>query len=240
MARQISSATARVPVPTHSAAAQTMRALGIATPSLPRLVSVRKQVDSLDTPENRFVKYVLTHFRDFLKRVESILKISEVEGRQRLVRTVHHLQEQLNAALAADLFKGVSAPNILPLGSPVLQRKGGYREILLAWLKFDLAAELVWKGGEDVYGAGKRDMAALYEYWLFFQLLRLFRDKFGLASPLARTLFEHTDCGLNLRVKVNEPLGIEGRCLRHARRLNVRFHYNLTHERSDSRNEPGS
>ena len=240
LARQIGSATARIPVPAHSAAAQTMRALGIATPSLPRVVLVRRQVESLDTPENRFVKYVLTHFRDFLKRIESILKGSVAQDRQRLIRTVHHLQERLNAALSADLFKGVSAPNILPLGSPVLQRKGGYREILLAWLKFDLASELVWKGGEDVYGAGKRDMAALYEYWLFFQLLRLFRDKFELASPPARTLFEHTDSGLNLRLKVNEPLGIEGRCLRDARRLNVRFHYNLTHERSDSRNEPGS
>jgi hypothetical protein len=240
VARQIGSATARVPVPVHSAPAQTMRALGITAPSLPRGVSVRRQVDSLDTPENRFVKYVLTHFRDFLKRIETILKGSVTEDRQRLVRTVHHLQEQLNATLSADLFKGVSALNILPLGSPVLQRKGGYREILLAWLKFDLASELIWKGGEDVYGAGKRDMAALYEYWLFFQLLRLFRDKFELASPPARTLFEHTDSGLKLRLKVNEPLGIEGRCLRHARHLNVRFHYNLTHERSDSRNESGS
>lgn len=240
LARQIGSAKARVPVPTHSAVGQTMRALGIESPSLPRVVLVRRQVDSLDTPENRFVKYVLTYFRDFLKRIESILKGSVTEDRQRLVRSVHHLQERLNAALSADLFKGVSIPNILPLGSPVLQRKGGYREILLAWLKFDLASELVWKGGDDVYGAGKRDMAALYEYWLFFQLLRLFRDKFELSSPPARTLFEHTDSGLNLRLRVNEPLGIQGQCLRHARRLNVRFHYNLTHERSELRNEPGS
>jgi hypothetical protein len=240
LARQIGSATARVPVSAHSAAAQIMRALGIATPSLPRIVSIRRQVDSLDTPENRFVKYVLTYFRDFLKRVESILKGSVADERHRLVRIVHNLQEQLNATLSAALFKGVSAPNILLLGSPVLQRKGGYREILLAWLKFDLAAELVWKGGDDVYGAGKRDMAALYEYWLFFQLLRLFRDKFELAAPAARTLFEHTNGGLNLRLKVNEPFGIEGRCVRHARRLNVRFHYNLIQERSGSRSEPGS
>jgi predicted component of viral defense system (DUF524 family) len=240
LARQIGGVAARVPVPAQSAVAQTMRALGIATPSLPRTVSVRRQADSLDTPENRFVKYVLMHFRDFLTRIESILKGSNGENRQRLARTVHHLQEMLNAALSISLFKGVSAPNILPLGSPVLQRKSGYREILLAWLKFDLASELIWKGGEDVYGAGKRDLATLYEYWLFFQLLRLFRDKFDLASPAAKTLFEHTEGGLNLRLKVNEPLGIEGQCLRHARRLKVRFHYNLTHERSESRDEPGS
>jgi hypothetical protein len=189
LARQISSAKDRVPLPVNSIAAQTMKALGIATPSVPRFVSIRRQLSSTDTPENRFVKYVLTHFRDFLKRIELILKGSMTEDRQRLVRTVHHLQEKLNSTLSAELFKGVSAPNILPLGSPVLQRKGGYREILSAWLKFDLASELIWKGGEDVYGAGKRDMAALYEYWLFFQLLRLFRDKFELAVPPARTLF---------------------------------------------------
>ena len=240
LARQIRGATVRVPAPADGMPAQTMRALGIAEPSLPRVVLIRRQVDSLDTPENRFVKYVLTYFRDFLRRIEAILKGRATEDRQRLVRAVHHLQEQLNAALSADLFKGVSAPNSLPLGSPVLQRKGGYREILLAWLKFDLTSDLVWKGGEDVYGAGKRDMAALYEYWLFFQLLHLFRDKFELTTPLARTLFEHTDGGLSLRLKVNEPLGIQGRCLRHARRLNVRFHYNLTHERSDSRSRSGS
>ena len=240
LARQISGAMARVRVPSNSSAEQTMRSLGIATPSLPRVVSVRTQVDSLDTPENRFVKYVLMHFQEFLKRIESVLKVSVAEDRQRLIRTVHHLQEQLNAALSAALFKGVSAPNNLPLGSPVLQRKSGYREILLAWLKFDLAAELVWKGGEDVYGAGKRDMAVLYEYWLFFQLLRLFRDKFEMAAPAARTLFVHTNGGLNLRLKVNEPVGIQGRCLRHARRLNVQFNYNLTYERSGSRAEPGS
>ncbi len=240
LARQICSASARSPAPHHCAAAINMRALGIESPSLPRLISVQRQVESLDTPENRFVKYVLTHFRDFLKRIETSLSRSKGEDRQRLVRTVQQLQEQLNASLSAALFKGVSAPTILPLGSPVMQRKPGYREILLAWIKFDLASELVWKGGEDVYGAGKRDMAALYEYWLFFQLLRMFRDKFELSAPAARTLFEHTESGLNLRLKVNEPLGISGRCSRHARRLHVRFHYNLTHDRSGSRNEPGS
>jgi len=239
-ARQIASATDRVPIPSDNAFARNMQQLGISPASLPRVVSIRRQVDSLDTPENRFVKYVLTQFRDFLKRIESLLKGSSALGGKRLIRTVHYLLEGLDASLSAEFFKSLSAPNFLPIGSPVLQRKAGYREILLAWIKFDLSSELAWKGGDEVYGAGKRDIAALYEYWLFFQLLRLFRDKFALNAPAARTLFEHTEGGLNLRLKVNEPLGIEGRCLRNARRLSVRFHYNLTHQRSELRNEAGS
>ena len=43
---------------------------------------------------------------------------------------------------------------------------------------FELAAKLIWQGGEDVYGAGKKDIATLYEYWLFFKLLDLFQELF--------------------------------------------------------------
>jgi predicted component of viral defense system (DUF524 family) len=31
---------------------------------------------------------------------------------------------------------------------------------------FDLAAKLIWKGGDDIYSGGKKDIATLYEYWL--------------------------------------------------------------------------
>ena len=240
LARQISCARKHVSASHIGAVAETMRSMDVLEPSLPRSILIKRQVDSLDTPENRFVKYVLVYFRDFLRRTLDSLKLVPTEDRQRLVRNIKHLEQQLNVALGAEMFITVGKANLLPLGSPVLQRKGGYREILLAWLKFDLATQLVWKGGEEVYGAGKRDMATLYEYWLFFQLLRLFQDKFDLATPPARSLFEHTEGGLNLRLRVNEPLGFEGCCLRHGRKLCVRLHYNLTHERSASRAQPGS
>jgi len=40
-----------------------------------------------------------------------------------------------------------------PLGSPVLQRKAGYREVLRWWLRFRTAAELSWEGGEELFHA---------------------------------------------------------------------------------------
>lgn len=54
------------------------------------------------------------------------------------------------------MFRNISEINVLPLNSPILQRKEGYREIFQKWLMFDMAARLTWQGGEDVYGAGKR------------------------------------------------------------------------------------
>ena len=238
--RQVASASSRVPLPFTHPLAAVLIAQGVPKPSLPGNVFVRRRHESLDTPENRFVKHVLTNFRDFLERARLIFRRSETEGRQRLQRNIAYLTTKLDEVLSHQFFQDVSAPNVLPLASPVLQRKAGYRELLLTWLKFELASELVWKGGSDVYGAGKRDMAALYEYWVFFQLLRLFRDKFELDTPLANTLFEATEGGLNLKLKVHRPLGIEGRCVRQSRRLHVRYHYNQTYERSEDRTFVGS
>ena len=33
-----------------------------------------------------------------------------------------------------------------------------------------MAGLLKWEGGENVYGAGMRNVSTLYEYWLFFEL----------------------------------------------------------------------
>ena len=42
-------------------------------------------------------------------------------------------------------------PVVINIGNPTLQRKQGYRQILLIWVQFNLASSLVWKGGDDVY-----------------------------------------------------------------------------------------
>ncbi|HAI17500.1 MAG TPA: hypothetical protein DCM10_05465, partial [Xanthomarina gelatinilytica] len=107
----------------------------------------------------------------------------------------------LETQLQHSVFKDISRPNTLKLNSPILQRKEGYREVLRTWLMFELAAKLIWQGGEDVYGAGKKDIATLYEYWLFFKLLDLFQELFDIDPKDISELIEETDNGLNIRIK---------------------------------------
>jgi predicted component of viral defense system (DUF524 family) len=238
--RQISTSNNRIYLADSHPLAGAMRGHGATHPSIPAYMPVHRRFESIDTAENRFVKHVLTHFADFLQRIEALLGKSTTADRRRLVRNVQRMSESLREVLSRDFFKGIGTPQFLPLSSPVLHRKSGYREIFTTWLKFDLAAELMWRGGDDVYGAGKRDMAALYEYWVFFQLLRLFRDKFELAASLARDLFERSDGGLSLRLKSHHELGIRGRCIRYPRRLQVRFSYNRMHQQSAAHSIAGS
>ena len=49
---------------------------------------------------------------------------------------------------------------------------------------FELASKLNWSGGDYVYSAGKKNVANLYEYWVFFQLLDIFSDLFEMESKI--------------------------------------------------------
>lgn len=231
--RQLARASRRVPLPPGHPLAKTI-------PSLPERISLHRNAQTEDTPENRFVRFALQTFSGFLNRMR--LKLEEIGSAAdtRLQAEIAALENQLETALAADVFRNVSDPDMLPLGSPVLQRKEGYREVYQAWLKFDMAARLVWRGGDDVYGAGQRDIATLYEYWVFFKLLDIVSTVFKLEKPAAHDLIEETADGFGLKLKTGEHLAFEGAFLGGARPLRVRFSYNRSFSQNAGRGLSGS
>jgi predicted component of viral defense system (DUF524 family) len=185
-----------------------------------KITSVRKS-DTVDTPENRFVKFAL---ESFLKFCSDINKKATKESR--LFYESGLLEKELESFLHHSVFKEISRPETLMLNSPVLQRKEGYREVLRVWLMFDLAAKLVWKGGDDVYSGGKKDIATLYEYWLFFKLLDLFKSIFEIEPKEISELIKETADGLNLQLKQGNHTALIGIFNTGTRQLNIRFNYN--------------
>src|SRR5690606_5024798 len=114
-----------------------LKSFGIET--LPeRITSIRK-TDSVDTPENRFVKHALETFLKFCTDINSAAIKS---GHKKLLNESNLLIHELESQLHHTIFKDISRPTTLKLNSPVLQRKEGYREVLKVWLMFDLAAKL--------------------------------------------------------------------------------------------------
>lgn len=231
--RQLARAPRRVPLPSDHPLAKI-------TPSLPERISLHRNTQAEDTPENRFIRFALQTFSGFLNRMR--LKLEEIGSTAdtRLKAEIAALENQLETALAADVFRSVSDPDMLPLGSPVLQRKEGYREVYQAWLKFDMAACLVWHGGDDVYGAGQRDIATLYEYWVFFKLLDIVSAVFRLENPAAQALIEETADGFGLKLKSGEQLAFDGVTFGGARPLRVRFSYNRSFSHNAAPDRVGS
>jgi predicted component of viral defense system (DUF524 family) len=185
-----------------------------------RITSIRK-TDSVDTPENRFVKHALETFLKFCENINNVATAGSKLDKESL-----SLIRELESQLHHTVFKETSRPTTLKLNSPVLQRKEGYREVLRVWLMFDLAAKLIWSGGDDVYSAGKKDIATLYEYWLFFKLLDLFQSVFAIEQKDINDLIKETPDGLNLQIKQGKFTALKGVYDSGSRKLNVRFNYN--------------
>jgi predicted component of viral defense system (DUF524 family) len=197
---------------------------------VPLKIETTHKSETIDTPENRFVKHALEVFLQFCA---NCLNTFANKGYSKSKIEAEWLVEKLENHLNQPFFKEIERPQTLKLNSPVLQRKSGYRELLNAWLQFDLAAKLIWKGGDDVYKAGKRDIAALYEYWLFFVLYDLVKKKFNINlsnSENYHHLIEPTEDGLNVMLKSGKLVSLEGTFQSEGRVLHIKFSYNRTFE----------
>lgn len=198
-----------------------LRSYGIDT--LPERITTIRKTDSVDTPENRFIKHSL---ENFLKFCTDINNKSKEFGHKKMETESSLMIRELESQLHHTVFKDISTPTTLKLNSPVLQRKEGYREVLRVWLMFDLAAKLIWKGGDDIYSGGKKDIATLYEYWLFFKLLDLFQSIFDIEPKDISDLIKETPDGLNLQIKQGKFTALRGVYDSGSRKLNIRFNYN--------------
>jgi predicted component of viral defense system (DUF524 family) len=234
--RQLVVASPRREVPSHHSLKTRVGLQSVAE----RVVVPRKSRD-LDTAENRFVKFALIEFRSFLDHAQSVFDADKEW--QASSKTCRRLSATLDDWLGRGFFKEINNLRFVPLGSPVLQRKGGYRELLRWWLRFKTAAELSWGGGEDLFRAGQRDVASLYEYWLFFQLLTWFSNRCGGGNrPPIEDLIEGLEEGRpNLRLRKRVQLGpFSGKFTGQNRNLQVRFAYNRRFELSQERGAAGS
>jgi len=229
--RHLAQGSRRVPVPVTHPMHNTLA-------TLPEYVTVTQATPTQDTPENRFVKFALRSFHGFLDTMRG--RVLDNVKDARLVQEITALCTKLDEALGSEVLRHVGEPNFLPLGSPTLQRREGYREVLQAWLNFAMAAKLVWHGGEQVFGAGQRDVATLYEYWVFFKLLGVVASVFNLDKPANETLLEQTADGFGLKLKAGKFMALTGRSTQLGRVLEVQFSYNRSFRATQKPRVPGS
>ena len=188
--------------------------------SVPTNVEDVRKVNSYDTPANRFVKFVLQSVIRFCQDITGSDKngLIQAEAMEIIKKCESTLQHQL--------FKEVSRVSTINLNNTKLQRKPGYRQVLLFWLQFGLASNLKWEGGDSVYAAGKKDVATLYEYWLFFKFLSIMESMFNASTPKLEELIDVDSSGLTLKLKQGKELKVEGEYRTNHREMNVLLSYN--------------
>lgn len=205
--------------------------------SVPHAIEHNVREETVDVPENRFVKFVLESFMAFLRDMAILDNASDT-----LKAEADALAEKLDYRLCDPLFRSVTSLDRLPLSSPALQRREGYREILRAWLMFESAAKIAWGGGEDVYKGGKRNVAVLYEYWAFFKLLDVVSNVFDFPKKELDRLIVRDKNSLELSLRQGKTMTFRGAFEPSdgSRPLKAQFTYNKTFKHKDNLEVQGS
>lgn len=135
-----------------------------------------RRYETFDTPPNRFIQFALSAFRDVCEEV--MAAFSERRGTAWLEAA--QMRDTLDVFLAQPFFSDVSRLERLPLENQTLQKREGYRDILLAWLMLETASRIDWPGRDEAYDGTNRDAATLYEFWLYFILRDALKNRLGM------------------------------------------------------------
>lgn len=209
--------------------------------SLPMQIESNRTEATHDTTPNRFVRFALEHWIQVIGEIERALRLDGRGGfaAERGLTEIAQLNEQLSEILHHELFRGIGPLARFPADDQVLQKRDGYRDVFRAYLEFDLASKLSWSGGNDVYGAGQRDVATLYEYWVFMQIARTVSETVGASFDLLKLIETRAD-GLNVVLKAGSETVLSGIVERRGRRLKVELWFNKKFGMQKGLNLPGS
>jgi uncharacterized protein len=196
--------------------------------SIPSQISRSRTEATHDTAPNRFVRFALERWRQIVADLQVVLSTGGDEfpvARGR--RETDEVISKLDAVLHDPLFREVSELTHFPADNQVLHRREGYRDIFRAYLDFELAAKLSWKGMEGAYRGAQRNIAQLYEYWAFLQLAGLIAELVGSSFDVSAVL-EPQGGGLVIGLRTGRQTVVAGTIERLGRRLNLEFCFNRT------------
>jgi hypothetical protein len=102
---------------------------------------------------------------------------------------------------------------------------------LEAYIEFEVASNLSWEGGRDTFGAGQRDVATLYEYWIFLEFARIISSLCDEPFDFTR-LLEVNKSELNIRLKKGRTQVLRGSTIRNGTEVNLQLWFNRSFGRS--------
>jgi predicted component of viral defense system (DUF524 family) len=193
---------------------------------LPAKLAVGRFAATFDTEPNRFVRMAFETWR------ATCVSLREALGRERVtspiergLREIEAVIDQLDVVLGHPVIRAAGRLTQFPNANQVLQKREGYRDVMRAFVHAEAAARLTWDATEDVFQAGQRNVATLYEYWCYMQLADILGDLCD--SGFERTdLFEVSPDGTVLSLRRGDHRALRGEVRRTNRRLVVELWFN--------------
>lgn len=162
--------------------------------------SLYKKRLSVDTPENRFIKSVITTTITKLAKIKvaAIKKKSEPE-KQRLsdsfLEKLESWKDDMRYYQRQPLFMEVGSYSGLRRESLVLQQKPGYAKVYKVWQQLKWYLELL----EGENNLSLRNVAEQYEVWCFLEIRRILLDLEFVETDIERIPLINTGIGVSLK-----------------------------------------
>jgi uncharacterized protein len=148
---------------------------------LPACVDVPRVENTFDTAENRFVLEFLRQLRSIIDRVERLAR-SKAKPTIFWIRTISDcetMRRVLGPYERHDMWIDVGRMGHVPIGSSVLQRRRGYKDVLRHHLALRAAARIPFDRTTVEKLLGVKDVAKLYELWCYFAVVDAVRNVIG-------------------------------------------------------------
>lgn len=199
---------------------------------VPQVVSISRKFDKLDTPANRFIKFALKKFNSICNNLIQALEgngcLSQIECVEE-AKAIHDIIENI---FEDSFFDEVGSMDVMPQNNQVLQKREGYSQIFSAYSMVDLALQLDWKGKNDIYEGESKNVALLYEYWLFFELYKIIKSIDGCKIVETKeNPFVFVNDGVTMRLKEGNETCQSFEIDKHD--VKVNFYYNRQFSRKE-------
>ena len=140
---------------------------------LPAYIDVPRVEHTFDTAENRFALEFLGQIRGIIDRVNRLARSKAKPGVfwTRAVRDCEAMRRVLGPFERHDMWNDVGRMRHVPMGSSVLQRRRGYKDVLRHHLALRAAARIPFDRATAERLLGLKDVATLYELWRYFAVV---------------------------------------------------------------------
>jgi len=165
---------------------------------VPQQVTQENYFDSLDTPENRFIKYFLNLLFEL---ISEMVKSKEIDGYP--AEKIREYYEIIQDYLMDGWLDEVGELNYLPYNSQVLQKKEGYREIFDYFLIFKFSFNFQFEEIREEIKGYQKKLSELYEYWCYLKLIKILSKMCGLQVDYS-PIFHLDQKEWSIRVKKGE------------------------------------
>lgn len=167
----------------------------------PRVIAAPRGRLSFDTPENQFVKHVVRECLALVYRFVDHPRLHE-EMREDCRRMLGILEEFSTAPFIAEAGRiaGFQAP------TQALAKADGYRDIFAFWTDLTAHVSLPPGAAETMRLLEGRDLATLYEYWVFLKTLEAIVSLTG-SQPSGPLMIERNELGESIRLDMAAGVG---------------------------------